>query len=90
MCQEVAERLVDGKFVCPLGGEYQLYEPDRGLETWASSALPESNRFLLTEVPEEFELPLLRWFRGLNGDMRLDEQGLSVHLEIKMTDAALP
>ena len=89
-CREVAERLVDGTFVCPLGGEYQLYAPKRGLEVWISSALPVQNRFMLNEVPEDYRLPMLDWFRGLTGDLRLDEQALSVHLEIKMTEAALP
>lgn len=90
MCREVAERLVDGEFVCPLGGEYQLYEPDRGLEVWVSSALPEQNQFLLTEIPEDYTLPFLNWFRGLNGDLCLDDQALRVHLEVEMTKAALP
>ncbi|NOY29346.1 MAG: hypothetical protein GXP28_03965 [Planctomycetes bacterium] len=89
-CRAFAERLVDGQFVCPLGGEYQLFAPDLGLETWASTALPTGNRHLLTEVPEDFQLPLLTWFRGLQGDLVLDEQSLRVHLEIKMTDAAVP
>ncbi len=89
-CRAVAERLVDGTFVCPLGGEYQLFAPERGLEIWISSALPAHNRFMLNEVPEDFRLPMLNWFRGLAGDLRLDEQALNVHLEIKMTEAALP
>ena len=89
-CREVAERLVDGKFICPLGGKYQLYAPDRGLEVWISSALPVSNRFMLNEVPQEYRLPMLNWFRGLTGDLRLDEQSLSAHLEIKMAESALP
>lgn len=89
-CQAVAQRFVDGRFVCPLGGEYQLYAPQRGLKVWVSSALPKPNQFLLTEVPEDFRLPLLHWFRGLAGDLRLDEQALTAHLEIQMTNAALP
>ena len=89
-CREVAERLIDGAFVCPLGGEYELYAPRRGLEVWISSALPAENRFLLSEVPDDFRLPLLDWFRGLSGDVCLDEQSLSLHLEVKMTKAALP
>lgn len=89
-CRDFAEQLVDGKFVCPLGGEYQLYEPKRGLEVWASSALPEVNRFLLSEVPDDFELPMLQWFRGLRGDAKMDERSLDIHLEIQMTEAALP
>ncbi|MCH8841222.1 MAG: hypothetical protein IH831_11240 [Planctomycetes bacterium] len=89
-CRALAERLVDGNFVCPLGGEYQLLAPQRDLETWASSALPPENRFLLREVPEDFQLPLLDWFRGLRGDLRLDDNSLWVHLEIDMTSAAVP
>ena len=89
-CRALAERLVDGKFVCPLGGEYQLLVPERDLETWASSALPPKNRFLLTEVPEDFQLPILNWFRGLRGDMQLDNDSLSVQLEIDMASAAVP
>jgi hypothetical protein len=89
-CREVAERLVDGKFVCALGGKYQLFAPDRGLEVWLSSSLPESNRFLLAEVPEDYQLPLLTWFRGLRGDLQVTDQTLHAHLEIDMTAAALP
>jgi len=89
-CRELAERLVDGKFVCPLGGEYQLLVPERDLETWSSTALPPENRFLLTEVPADFELPLLNWFRGLRGDLQLEQDSLSVRLEIDMTLEAVP
>ena len=89
-CRALAERLVDGQFVCPLGGDYQLLAPERDLETWASSALPPENRFLLTQVPEDFQLPLLDWFRGLRGDLQLEDDSLSLQLEIDMTPAAVP
>ena len=89
-CRALAERLVDGQFVCALGGEYQLYAPERGLEVWISSALPEQNHFLLTEVPADFTLPLLSWFRGLAGDLQVTDESLRAHLEIEMTAAALP
>lgn len=89
-CKDFAERLIDGTFVCPLGGEYELYEPKRGLEVWVSSALPDTNRFLLTEVPADFQLPMLHWFRGLQGDICLEEQALRAHFEINMSADALP
>jgi len=89
-CRAFAERLVDGQFVCPLGGKYQLFAPDLGLETWASTALPSDNRNLLTEVPDDFQLPLLTWFRGLQGDLGLDNESLRVHLEIEMAEVAVP
>lgn len=89
-CRELAERLVDGTFVCPLGGDYQLLAPEKDLEVWVSSALPPENRFLLTEVPDGFHLPLLDWFRGLRADMGLDGSTFRMHLEIDMTSAAVP
>jgi len=89
-CRAVAERLVDGEFVCALGGEYQLFAPERGLEVWLSSAVAPQNRFLLTEVPDDFNLALLTWFRGLDGDLEVNAESLRAHLEIKMTAAALP
>jgi hypothetical protein len=89
-CRALAERLVDGQWVCPLGGEYQLYAPPRGLEVWASTALPAANRFALSEVPEDFKLPMLNWFRGGWGSLHLDEEALRVQLEIHMHPSALP
>lgn len=89
-CLELAQQLVDGDFVCPLGGEYQLIETTQGLPTWSSSALPEKNRFLLTEVPEDFKLSLLEWFRGVSGDLRVADGELAAHVDLKMTAAALP
>ena len=89
-CRELAERLVDGAFVCPLGGEYELFAPEKDLEVWVSSALPPENRFLLTKVPEDFHLPLLNWFRGMRGDLCLEDNSLSAHLEVDMTSAAVP
>lgn len=89
-CRALAERLVDGKFVCALGGKYQLVESQPGMQVWTSSALPPRNRFLLTEVPEDFQLPLLTWFRGLQGDLKLADGSLTVHLEIEMTADAVP
>lgn len=89
-CRTIAERLVDGQFICPLGGEYQLYNPEMGLEVWASTAFSPQNRFLLDEVPEDFNLTLMTWFRGLNGDLTLSDRSLKSHLEVKMSKAAVP
>ena len=89
-CREFAEELVDGTFVCPLNGEYQLFEIKQGLPVWASSALPGKNRFLLTEVPEDFHLSFLDWFRGVTGDLCVTDSELAAHLELEMAPTALP
>ena len=89
-CRDLAERLLDGKLICPLGGEYELLAPGRDLEMWVSSALPPQNRFRLAEVPEDFQLPFLDWFRGLNGEASFVEDILSVRLNLHMAADAVP
>ena len=89
-CLDLAQRLLDAKFVCALEGEYQLFESERSLPVWSSTALPAQNRNLLTEVPAGFKLSFLTWFRGLQGDLRVADGQLSAHGELKMTAAALP
>jgi hypothetical protein len=89
-CRETAERLMDGRFVCPLGGEYQVAEVPNGQPMWTSTALAPRNQFLLTEPPEDFTLPVLTWFQGLRGDLRLEPGELAAHAEIDMAKSAVP
>jgi hypothetical protein len=81
---------MDGEFVDALAGEYALTDVADGAPLWTSTALAPQNRFLLTEAPEDFELPLLTWFRGLRADARLDEDAISAHIEIDMAASAVP
>jgi hypothetical protein len=92
----IAERLVGGKFVSPLGGEYALMTPslqagdtlpgpgERRL--WASTATPTANRFLLTEIPADYRMPMLDWFRGIDFDLTRNDaaDSLSAHAELDM------
>lgn len=89
-CRSFAERLLDATFICPLDGEYQLFESDGTVPTWSSTALPAQNRNLLTEVPADYQLSILTWFRGLHADLLVDEGELSAHGELKMAASALP
>jgi hypothetical protein len=89
-CLGLAEQLMDGQFVCALGGEYQLVDVPGGLPTWTSTAIVPQNRFLLTEAPADFMLPALTWFKGLRGDLTLQETELSAHVEIDMAKSAVP
>jgi hypothetical protein len=94
--KNLAEQLVGGTFVSPLGGEYALVTPslqagdsmpapgERRL--WASTATPVANRFLLTEVPADYQMPLIEWFRGMNLELTRDDaaDALTVHAELDM------
>jgi hypothetical protein len=115
--REIGEDLVDGKFKCPLGGEYVLAdvndqsfnreaqpkanngeelpapaEPgsdggrDRtiGRKLWASTAVTPANRFLLTEIPADYEMPLMNWFRGVSADAARGDDVLAAHAELDM------
>jgi hypothetical protein len=77
-----AERLVNGRLVCPLGGEYRLVESDSGGELWISSAWWESN-----PAAEPFQAPLLTWFRGLNADLTRTVNGVVFRAELDMQRA---
>jgi hypothetical protein len=83
-CRELAEDLVDGQFVCPLGGEYVLIEPAEGLSRWVSTAVEGPNQFVLTELPQDFHMPLLDWFRGGIAHLACIDDTMSVHVELDM------
>jgi hypothetical protein len=58
-------------------------------QVWVSTAPPAENRFLLTEVPADYQMPLLQWFRGLDADvarvndeLRLNARLDMVHIEV--------
>jgi hypothetical protein len=88
--RQVAEELMDGNFVDPLGGEYVLAETPGEPAMWTSTAVVPQNRFMLTAAPEDFTLPALTWFKGLRGDLRLDDAELAAHVEIELAKSAVP
>jgi hypothetical protein len=89
-CRDVAQQLMDGRFVCPLGGEYELVATPGEAPVWTSTALARQNRFLLTQAPDDFTLPALTWFKGLRGDLRLEADELTVHVDLDMAKSAVP
>jgi hypothetical protein len=89
-CLDLSQRLLDATFICPLDGKYELFESAGSLPIWSSTALPAQNRNLLTEVPADFHLPMLTWFKGMMGDMQISNGALSGHTELQLTSEALP
>ncbi|WP_442481524.1 hypothetical protein [Aeoliella sp. SH292] len=79
---ELANELVGGEFLCPLGGEYELAEIPGGLEVWTSTAAAPNNQFLLTEVPGDYRFPLLEWFRGMSAELVRGEDSLTLSAEV--------
>jgi hypothetical protein len=77
-----AETLLDAKLVCPLGGEYQLVEDlNGGLKNWESTAWARRDS---AAIPEDFEAPLLKWFRGLDAHLAKAADQISTRVELDM------
>lgn len=85
--RDLANNLVGGEFVCPLGGEYQLVQVPGGGERWASTAATPRNQFLLTEVPPDYRFPLLDWFRGMTAELVRDADSATFSAEILISES---
>jgi hypothetical protein len=84
----LANEFAGGEWVCPLGGEYVLVEIPGGVQAWTSTAAGPQNQFALTEIPPDFRLPLLDWFRGMTADVvRGNDDSLNLHVAVEMSNA---
>jgi hypothetical protein len=66
-----------------------LPAPDRsaspdGRKLWASTATPPQNRFLLTEIPADYQMPMMNWFRGMSAEVARTNDELSLHAALEM------
>lgn len=83
---DLANRLVGGEFICPLGGDYVLLDTPAGNQLWASTAAAPSNQFLLTEIPPNYQFPLLEWFRGMQAEVFRGDDSLDLLVEVLVSD----
>lgn len=79
--KKTAEKLLDAKLVCTLGGEYEIARGRGGGEYWASTAAPSSLNYRL---PPDYLAPLLVWFRGLDAGLVKTPDQLVAHVEFDM------
>jgi hypothetical protein len=57
---------------------------DVARQLWVSTATPPENRFLLTEIPADYEMPMINWFRGVSADVQRDGDDYALHAELDM------
>ncbi|HEX3600470.1 MAG TPA: hypothetical protein VHU84_10035 [Lacipirellulaceae bacterium] len=59
---------------------------------WVSTAPPAENRFLLTVIPADYQMPLMTWFRGLTADVARmnDELWLNAQLDMVHIEVGPP
>jgi hypothetical protein len=74
-----AEMLLDTKLVCTLGGRYELAN-QAGRTVWQSTAIAEAGG----AMPDDYQAPLLDWFRGAKVDLTKRADRLDLHAEIDM------
>jgi hypothetical protein len=51
---------------------------------WTSTAPAPQNRFLLAEIPADYQMPLMDWFRGLTADVARIEDELTLNATLDM------
>jgi hypothetical protein len=89
--RDVAQRLLDAELVCSLGGQYQIEQPQNPHGTWNSAHLPAADD---GRVPEDYQAPILSWFRGLEAWAKKEQDQLivraTVQLQREPNDKSLP
>jgi hypothetical protein len=58
--------------------------PNAARQLWVSTATTPENRFLLTEIPADYRMPMMDWFRGVSADVARDGADLVLHSELDM------
>jgi hypothetical protein len=81
----IAETLLAAKLLCPLGGKYELVKSRNARPQWSSTALM-SGDARTTSPPDDYEFPALYWLRGVEGEVRLTPEELSIHADIQMPE----
>ena len=80
---EFAERILDARLACPLGGDYRLPQAN-GFPQWRSTAWHEESLYAISEVAEDYRFPLLERFRGLDIEFSIDRTTLTTRVELEL------
>ena len=84
-CRAVAERLLDAKLVCSLGGEYKFVHSEGRIGKWISTlntADVRENEPL--KLPPGYQPPPMNWFRGLDLEFGIGATALDVHAQLQV------
>lgn len=74
-----AERLLDAKLVCSVGGEYKLDQQPGSVGLWKSTNWPDSGR-----APDDYRARLLEWFRGMDAELSVYDDQMVLHTVVDM------
>lgn len=89
MARAEVEKMIDGKLICSLEGDYKTLQHPNGRLYWTSSHLPPTS---IEQVPDDYAANLLGWFRGSELTL-LAEQGqvvVSGHVDMQRNPEEKP
>lgn len=81
--RDLAEQLLDGKLICPLGGAYRLREDSGRPAEWTTTALTDEFS-ARPSPPAGYQAPPINWLRGLSLRVELLADRLSLHATVEM------
>ena len=67
--KEVAERILNARLLCTLGGEYALHQDPDGTQRWVSSAWRDGKQ----QSRDSYVSPLMNWLRGFDAAVTIEE-----------------
>lgn len=79
----LAEQLLDGKLICPLGGTYRLGNDADRTPAWTTTALTDAAS-ARPVPPPNYQAPPINWLRGLNLRAELLSDRLNLHATVDM------
>ena len=82
--RKTCESLLQGKLICPLGGEYQSVSRADRPEWFESTAWNDQSLMDITSVPKEYHFPFLEWFNGLYIEFSIDATTLTTRVEVEL------
>jgi hypothetical protein len=77
-----SQSMLAANLVCPLGGKYELAGEKGTRAQWKSTAIPATGGE--DAPPSDYEFPALYWLRGIEAELRLTQEELSIHADLEM------
>ncbi|MFV1967114.1 MAG: hypothetical protein ACC628_16930 [Pirellulaceae bacterium] len=80
--KSTAERLLQARLVCPLGGTFELTPAESRAPRWRSTAWKHASLYQVTRTPDGFRSPVFDWFAGVSIALNFGRNSLSSHIEL--------
>ncbi len=81
---DVAERVLNGRVTCMLGGELKHAPAPEDFAHWRSSKLTAGRMRSINAVPNDYRCRVLDWWHGLDLEFSITEQTLHVRAELEI------